>query len=598
MDRTSWIVVIACFLLLLGWGPLINHFYPPQPAPLSAPADPSNPSALPAGTTPQTNSPTPSTPASALSAIPTLAAFDTPKAESTNEQRLTLENDLFRIEFTSLGGGIRTVTLKQHQAEGKDPVVLNGAANLPLLNLRGWGAAFDLSAYTVESSNETSITFTREIQPGVVLSRTYTLGPDYRIDLAQTVFNRTSSPLVLPPYLLDMGAATSIYHTSGERQYIGVSWHTPEGDYIKHKIPEYDGFKPLGIPFSQGKSVIENKENQAIQWAALKSQFFTVVVDCVDFTATRIQATRRLYPELRPKNEAVPDGIVAELTIPGVQIEAGASHSQNFLVYVGPKEDRRLKPLPDYIDKVMEFGWMVWISRPLLAFMNAVHSVVGNYGWTIVILTIVIKAILWWPQGLANKSMKRMQTVAPLIKEFQEKYKDNPTKLNEEMLKVYQDYGVNPLGGCLPMLIQFPIFLGFYYMLLSATELRHADFLWIVDLSKPDTIFRLPIPGMEFPINPMPLIMAATMFWSMQITPQPSGVDNPSLKILKFMPLIFLLFCYNFSSALSLYWTVQNLLSIVQIQVNMRQVAPTLEEMKAEAQKRRKARKAAGKFKL
>jgi YidC/Oxa1 family membrane protein insertase len=128
-------------------------------------------------------------------------------------------------------------------------------------------------------------------------------------------------------------------------------------------------------------------------------------------------------------------------------------------------------------------------------------------------------------------------------------------------------------------------------MLLSAIELRHAEFLWVADLSQPDTIFRLPIPGLEFPVNPMPLIMAATMYWSMHATPQPAGVDNPAYKIMKFMPLIFLLFCYNFSSALSLYWTVQNLLSIVQIKVNNMQPAPTLEELKAEAARKRKQRK-------
>lgn len=593
MDRTSWIVVIACFLLLLGWGPLMNHFYPSQPVP-AATAPAAQPAAPPANGSAAPATPTISTPAVATPAS-TLSPLTPPTAETSTDKRVVLENDLFRVEFSSLGGGIRTVTLKNHRADGENPVILNGAAELPLLNLRGWGTAFDLYGYTVDSSDATSVSFSREIQPGVVLNRTYTLGPDYRIDLAQTVFNRTAGPLVLPPYILDLGASTSIYHTAGERQYIGVSWHTPEGKYVKDKIPSFDGFKPLGIPISQGKTVIENKENQAIQWASLHSQFFTVVVDCVNFTASHITATRRMYPELRPKNEAVPDGIVAELTIPGVKVEAGASFKQDYLVYAGPKEDRRLRTLPDHIDQVMEFGWMAWISRPLLTFMNMVHGVVGNYGWTVVILTILIKAVLWWPQGMANKSMKRMQTVSPLIKEFQEKYKDNPTKLNEEMLKVYQDYGVNPLGGCLPMLIQFPIFLGFYYMLLSATELRHADFLWITDLSQPDTLFRLPIPGFEFPVNPMPLVMAATMYWSMQMTPQPSGVDNPSLKILKFMPLIFLLFCYNFSSALSLYWTVQNLLSILQIQVNNRQPVPTLEEMKAEAQKRRKARKNRGK---
>ena len=157
--------------------------------------------------------------------------------------------------------------------------------------------------------------------------------------------------------------------------------------------------------------------------------------------------------------------------------------------------------------------------------------------------------MLWYPQAQANRSMKKMQLLAPKLKELQEKYKEEPTKLNTEMMKLYKDFGVNPLGGCLPLLIQMPVFLGFYYMLLSSVELRGQTFFWIHDLSRPDTVFV--IPGLGLPINPMPLIMTATMMWSMHITPQPQGVDNPGAKMMKFMPILMLVFCYNFSSTLS-----------------------------------------------
>jgi YidC/Oxa1 family membrane protein insertase len=185
--------------------------------------------------------------------------------------------------------------------------------------------------------------------------------------------------------------------------------------------------------------------------------------------------------------------------------------------------------------------------------------------------------VLWYPQAKANLSMKKMQLLAPKLKELQEKYKEEPAKLNTEMMKLYKDFGVNPLGGCLPLLIQMPVFLGFYYMLLSSVELRGQTFFWIHDLSRPDTVFV--IPGLGLPINPMPLIMTATMMWSMHITPQPQGVDNPAAKMMKWMPLLMLVFCYNFSSALSLYWTVQNLLSIVQLYYNLNQPMPKLEKV-------------------
>jgi len=242
--------------------------------------------------------------------------------------------------------------------------------------------------------------------------------------------------------------------------------------------------------------------------------------------------------------------------------------------------------------EVMEFGMFGMVSRLLLWTMNHIHDVVQSYGWAIVILTAILKAILWYPQGMANASMKRMAAVAPVIKEIQEKYKEKPEKLNTEMISVYKDYGVNPVGGCFPILLQFPIFLGFYSMLQTAIELRHQSFLWIHDLSQADTIFTLPLFGYDFPVNPMPLIMAATMYWSMHVTPQPAGVNNPMLKIMKFMPLMFLAFCYNFSAALSLYWTVQNLLSIVQLYYNIHfQKDLSLEEMKAQVAAKKKAAK-------
>ena len=324
--------------------------------------------------------------------------------------------------------------------------------------------------------------------------------------------------------------------------------------------------------------------------AAVKSQFFAMIINCNGFDALKAEGVRQYFPDIRNEpNAAVPAGIVGDLLISGVTVNPNSGAAQQFTLYAGPKENSRLQALPDAQAAVMEFGWFGIISRFLLTLMNFIHYYVKNYGIAIICVTIILRAILWWPQSAANRSMKRMQAVAPLMKEMQEKFKDKPDKLNQEMLKIYKDYGVNPVGGCLPMLIQFPIFIGFYWMLQSSIELRHEHFLWIKDLSQPDTVFRIPFGGdYSFPLNPMPLIMTLTMYLSMRITPQPSGVDNPMMKMMKFMPLFFLIFCYNFSSALSLYWTAQNILSIVQMRYNLKQVAPTLEEMKLQAQARKK----------
>ena len=166
--------------------------------------------------------------------------------------------------------------------------------------------------------------------------------------------------------------------------------------------------------------------------------------------------------------------------------------------------------------------------------------------------------------------MKQMQALQPKMQELKEKYKDDPTRMNTELMKLYKDYGVNPFAGCLPMLIQIPIFFGFYTMLGSAVELRNSHFLWVHDLSQPDTVFH--IAGV--PVNILPLLMAATMIVQMQLTPR-SG-DPTQQRILLFMPLIFVVFTYNFASALALYYTVQNILSIVQLYVTRNQEAPAL----------------------
>ena len=180
-------------------------------------------------------------------------------------------------------------------------------------------------------------------------------------------------------------------------------------------------------------------------------------------------------------------------------------------------------------------------------------------------------------------AMRRMSALSPKIQELREKYKDDPTRMNSEVMKLYKEYGINPVGGCLPMLIQIPIFFGLFTMLRQAVELRGAHFLWIRDLSQPDTVAHLPIVG--WPINILPLIMAATSFWMTHLTPK-SG-DPTQQRMMMFMPIIFIVFCYNFAAALALYYTVQNLFSILQLYQNRKQPMPTLEKVAVPKRKRR-----------
>ena len=575
MDRTSWLAAGGCLLLLILYPQIVSHFYPPDPNAVKKKADKA--AHVPAPTNAAT-APTASAPVPQLAAKESLAPGAVNR--TTSEQTAVLENKKIRAVLTTWGGGVKEIELKEHEVEAQEKVFLNRGSPDAVFALRGWTAPGEDLAWTLEKADAQEVVLVAPAHPdgSVVVRRTFRVAGDYLISLEQSVENRGGTPFALPAYALAGGVGAPIHLRQYEQPYVGTGWFSTDLSYTTHKLPE---FLPSNFLFffpQKGKEKVASREEHPVRWIAAKSQFFAMVLTVQGDPAMAAEARK-----VELSGEEMADGhgkvlaVETWLKMPGFDLPPAGQSRRAFTLYAGPKEDWRLRSLPAHEDYVMEFGWMGWVSRPLLSVMNWIHRWVGNYGWTIVILTILIKAVLWYPQAKANLSMKKMQLLAPKLKELQEKYKEEPTKLNTEMMKLYKDFGVNPLGGCLPLLIQMPVFLGFYYMLLSSVELRGQTFFWIHDLSRPDTVFV--IPGLGLPINPMPLIMTATMMWSMHITPQPQGVDNPAAKMMKFMPLLMLVFCYNFSSALSLYWTVQNLLSIVQLYYNLRQPMPKLEKV-------------------
>jgi YidC/Oxa1 family membrane protein insertase len=243
---------------------------------------------------------------------------------------------------------------------------------------------------------------------------------------------------------------------------------------------------------------------------------------------------------------------------------------RTFQLYAGPKEYRSLDrlgaALGNQIQRVMDFGgFFGFFAKALLLSMNGLHALGLGYGLAIIGITIVIKLLFWPLTQASTRSMKRMQKLQPQMKEIQERYKEDPKKMNERLMAFMKEHRINPAAGCLPILVQIPVFFGFYKMLQSAIELRGARFLWALDLSQPDTIWI--IPGLGFPLNPLPIIMGLTQFWQMRMTPPSPGMDPVQQKIFQYMPLIFLFILYNFSSGLTLYWTVQNLLTIAQMKL-------------------------------
>jgi YidC/Oxa1 family membrane protein insertase len=315
-----------------------------------------------------------------------------------------------------------------------------------------------------------------------------------------------------------------------------------------------------------------------VVWGAVHNRFFTMMaIPPADAPAPMLVSRRVLLPpptpEERaddPKMTAAPFGFQTAFLYPATELAAGAVIEHRYDLFAGPKEYRTLDRLGsrfgNKLDLIMGFsGFFGFFAKGLLLSMNGLHAIGLPYGLAIIAITIIIKLLFWPLTQVSTRSMKRMQTLQPKMKELQEKYRDDPKKMNQKMMEFMKENKINPAAGCLPIVIQIPVFIGFYKMLQTAIELRGAAFLWARDLSQPDTLFMLP--GLDFPVNPLPLIMGATQLWQARMMPPSPGMDPVQQKMFQYMPLIFIFILYNFSSGLTLYWTVQNLLTIAQMKL-------------------------------
>jgi YidC/Oxa1 family membrane protein insertase len=353
-----------------------------------------------------------------------------------------------------------------------------------------------------------------------------------------------------------------VWLAGGGTKGIDVGWFAAGGGF-------------LGMGQHPARPYYTQNVNSA-EWVAASSQFFTSLAVPLTGKADAVWGKRF---DIDPAKKIY--GLEGAMHLPGFRVEAGQTYTARFQLYLGPKLYHRLAKLEHNEADVMEFGVFKIICQALLNILNTLHGFLGNYAAAILALTTIVKLSLWPLQNKATASMRRMSALSPKIQELREKYKDDPTRMNQEVMKLYKEYGINPVGGCLPMLIQIPIFFGLFTMLRQAVELRGASFLWIKDLSQPDTVGHLPILG--WPINVLPLIMAATSFWMTHLTPK-SG-DPTQQRMMMFMPIIFIVFCYNFAAALALYYTAQNLFSILQLYQNRKQPMPTLEKLPKRARR-------------
>jgi YidC/Oxa1 family membrane protein insertase len=571
MDRTAWIVVALCVVGLVVWEIYLVRQTPPRPAPI--------------GVAPGLSSPT-TTPA-ILAASPTPVAEAAPSPEATPsfaEKIETLRNSDVELRLTNRGGGIRDAVLLKQVAEKGQPVILNSDKSAPIGALFEQPSSPTLAEFTASRESDSAVRFESTTPEQVVIRKRFSFekSPEnkdnYVIEMDVDLENHGDKPYQSGGYFVALGSAAPI-HPKDYPSYTRLVW------CIDGRAKGIDvgwfGSSSGVLGVGQRAARPYYQENIAgAEWVAVSNQFFTTLVAPLTGKATGVWGRRFDIDYALDQKLLAVEGA---LGMPGFQLQPGQTYNARFEIYAGPKLYHRLAQLPHNEAEVMDFGMFKIVCQVLLNFMNLLHSWLHDYGLAILALTTIIKLTLWPIQNKANRSMRQMAALSPKIQELRDKYKDDPTRMNQEVMKLYKQYGINPVGGCLPMMIQIPIFFGLFKMLGQAVELRNARFLWVRDLSQPDTVAHLPLLG--WPINIIPLCMAATQIWLMAMTPKTG--DPTQRRIAMFMPLIFLFICYNFAAALALYYTAQNLFSILQFYQNRRQPMPTLEKV-APAGKRKR----------
>ncbi len=575
MDRTAWIVVILCVIGLVGWQIYVAKQMSPRPAPINVASGQPSPTATPKVFEP---SPTPAVPEATPKAAEPVSSFA--------EKIETLRNSDVELRLTNRGGGIKEAVLLRQMAEKGQRVVLNSAQSAPIGAIieQPSGPTPTLPEFTASTESNSVVQFERTTAEQVSIRKKFSFEKssenkdNYVIEMDVDLENRGSKPYQSAGYFVALGSAAPIHPKDypsytrlvwcidGRAKGIDVGWFGSSGGF-------------LGVGQRAARPYYQ--ENIAgAEWVAVSNQFFTTLMAPLTAKATGVWG-RRFDIDYSPDQKL--QAVEGALGMPGFQLQPGQTHSARFEIYAGPKIYHRLAQLPHNEAEVMDFGMFKIVCQFLLNFMNLLHSWLHDYGLAILALTTVIKLTLWPIQNRANRSMRQMAALSPKMQELKDKYKDDPTRMNQELMKLYKQYGINPVGGCLPMMIQIPIFFGLFKMLGQAVELRNAKFLWVKDLSQPDTIAHLPLLG--WPVNIIPLCMAATQVWLMAMTPKTG--DPTQRRIMMFMPLIFLFICYNFAAALALYYTAQNLFSILQFYQNKRQPMPTLEKVAPPGKRKR-----------
>jgi YidC/Oxa1 family membrane protein insertase len=527
---------IFSFSLLLLWDAWQKEQQPKPPAVSAAPAAPGVPTpARPLASTPAPVSGA-APAASAAAAVPGAAQAPAPS------EKIQIRTDLLMVELDTVGATLSRLELRKHK-DVKDPeknfVLLgpehdyraqSGLIGEGMPNHRTAWRALEGERALATGADRLQVHFAADGPSGVVVEKIYTFHRDsYLIDVAFELKNAGATPVAAYAYYQVVRDGRAPVHESAMMYvFTGPVYYTQEHAYNKVKFSDVeDGKVDLPKDASDG-------------WIGMMQHYFV---------------SAWLPPEKSPREfyaRKLPDGLYAAGVILATsQAAPGESARVSTQLFAGPQEQIRLKKAAAGLDLVVDYGWLAILAWPLFAVLEFFHGWTGNWGAAIILLTISIKLVFFPLSAASYKSMAKMKLVTPRLTKIREMYGNDRARMNQAMMELYKTEKINPLGGCFPILVQIPVFIALYWVLLAAIELRHAPFiLWIKDLSAQDPYYVLPV------------LMAASMVLQTRMNPVPP--DPVQAKIMKFMPYVFSVFFFFFPAGLVLYWLVNNILSIAQ----------------------------------
>jgi len=556
MDRKNLFLGVGCIAAAMF---IFAVSKPNTPAPASTPAKQVAPTAAAAVSTPSIVS------ASAISVA--------------DAQKTVIDNGYLKVTFTSRGGAIEKAELLKQSADlsKKENIIFNAGNEDSAMTLGVTNRATNkvepvYSEFKLVSSSATSVVYQGKLEDGTKVTRTYTLpvadnsgAEPYSIRFETKV--EAASTGVVPTRVWH--STGTWHHTQGDVAHQFVSVLADNGEDLTHVgtdvFRDSSGFLGLGAH----RAELEHPAVAAVKpfnWVSSGNQFFASIIRVEpNFRGNRSELVARPV-----KFDGQEVGIQAFAYWEGVPA-ADLSVTTEGDFFVGPKEYARLAALPDEQASVLQFSKILGfisfgaICKLLLACLGGIHSMLTwtggwSWGWAIVILTLIIKLVTWPLTAAQQRTAQKMTQFKGPMEEIREKYKNDSEKLNKEMMKLYTEHKINPFAGCLPIFIQIPVFFGLYTAFQTTVELRLESFLWIHDLSAPDTLFHIG----SFGFNLLPILMGLTMWLSMRMTPTPSA-DNTQKTIMYTMALLFPVICYSLPAALSLYMTLQNLLVMLQM---------------------------------